>query len=76
MILLSNDINPEDQIKKGISGIDLGNCTNVIKEYHKIPLEENLIVLNMELKNNESQYNYDGDKSFNLGKNTQLEINI
>ena len=74
MILLSNDINPEDQIKKGISGIDLGNCTNVIKEYHKIPLEENLIVLNMELKNNESQYNYDGDKSFNLGKNTQLEI--
>ena len=74
MILSSDDINPEEQLKKGISGIDLGNCTNVLKEYYKSPKEENLIVLNMELKNNESQNNNNEDKSFNLGKDTQLEI--
>ena len=74
VILSSDDMNPEEQLKKGISAFDLGNCTNVLKEYYNISQEENLIILNMETKNDESQKNNNDDKSFNLGKITQLEI--
>ena len=35
--------------------MDLGNCTNIMKEYYNIPKEENLIILNMETKNDKSQ---------------------
>ena len=69
----SDEINPEEQLKNGISAFDLGNCTNVLKEYYDIPDEENLIILNMEIINkNESSNN--NDKSFILEKNTQIEI--
>ena len=66
MVLTSDDIKPEEQLKKGISAIDLGNCTNVLKEFFHISEEENLIILNMELKNDENQnveINNDEDKS-------------
>ena len=33
----SDEINPEEQLKNGISAFDLGNCTNVLKEYYDIP---------------------------------------
>ena len=69
-IISSDEINPEEQLKNGISAFDLGNCTNVLKEHYRIPNEENLIILNMEIKNENDK----SDKSFNLGKNTQLEI--
>ena len=36
VILSSEDINSEEQLKNGISSFDLGNCTNVIKEYYNI----------------------------------------
>ena len=77
IVLSSDNINSEEQLRKGISAVDLGNCTNVMKEYYNIPKEENLIILNMETKYDESQKNASNnndDKSFNLGKNTQLEI--
>ena len=77
MVSTSDNINPEEQLNKGISAIDLGNCTNVIKEYYNISNEENFIILNMELKNDDKQKNENNNKddnSFNLGKNTQLEI--
>jgi len=73
IISTSDEINPEEQLKNGISSFDLGNCTNVLKEYYGIPNEENLIILNMEIINKNESYN-NNDKSFNLGKNTQLEI--
>ena len=73
VILSSDEIDPEEHLKNGISSFDLGNCTNVLKEYYDIPNEENLIILNMEIKN-ENESNKNNDKSFNLGKNTQLEI--
>ena len=72
MVLSSDDMDPEDQIKMGISAIDLGNCSNVLKQHYNIPNEENLIILNIETKNNESSKSE--DKSFNLGKNLHLEI--
>ena len=77
VVMSSDKMNSEEQLKNGISAVDLGNCTNVIKEYYNISQEENLIILNMETKNDESQKNENNnndDKSFNLGKNTQLEI--
>ena len=67
----SDDMDPKEQIKKGISAIDLGNCTNILKEYYNISKYESLIILNMELKNGKNNKN---DKSFNLGKSTQIEI--
>ena len=54
MILTSENINPKDQIKKGISGIDLGNCINTLKDIYKIPKDENLILVSMELKKEEN----------------------
>ena len=71
VILSSDDMNPEVQIKNGISAVDLSNCTNVIKEYYNITKEENLIILNMEIKN---EQNENEGNSFIIEKNTQLEI--
>ena len=71
IVLSSNDIDPTEQIKKGISAIDLGNCTQIIKDYYNISDNDYFIVLNMETKNNERN---DNNNSFNLGKNMQVEI--
>ena len=75
LVSSSDKINPEEQLKQGISAYDLGNCTNDLKKHYNIPDEENLIILNMEFinQNNESDSN-DNTKSFDLGKTTQLEI--
>ena len=56
---------PDEQIKYGISAIDLGNCTEIIKEYYNISKNENLMILNIETKN---IINNKNDNSFNLGK--------
>ena len=78
VVLTSDKMNPEDQLKKGISAIDLGNCTQEIKDHYNISEEENLIILNMETRNDQSQKNESSNnidtKSSNLNKNTQLEI--
>ena len=37
-------MDPKDQIKKGISVIDLSNCTEQIKEYYNISKNESLII--------------------------------
>ena len=76
-VVPSNIINPEEQIKKGISSYDLGNCTNVIKEYYNISNIENLIILNIETINEQKNENNNNDhNSYKLGKNTKLEISI
>ena len=66
----------EDQLKQGISPIDLGNCTKTIKEFYNIDEEENLIVLNQELKyNNENNITSENhDNSNNLEKYSQIEV--
>ena len=75
VFLTSDIIKPEEQLNKGISAIDLGNCTETLKEYYNISNEESLIILNMESKTDKSQnMENNDDRSFNLGKNTQLEI--
>jgi hypothetical protein len=76
VVLSSDNMKPEEQIKMGISAVDLGNCTEVLKEHYNIPKEENLIILNMETKKEENTKNEtsNDDKSFNLGKNIHLEV--
>ena len=77
MIYSVDDMEPKDQLKKGISAIDLGNCTQIIKDYYNIPKNESFIVLNMETKKNKSGENkeYQNNcESFDLGKNIQIEI--
>jgi len=70
IVLSSDNMDPKEQLEKGISAVDLGNCTEIIKDYYNISKEENLIVLNTEIKNSEIGNN----SNFNLGKNIQLEI--
>ena len=74
MILPSDNMDPKEQIKNGISGVDLGNCLNIIKDQNNIERNEDLIIVNIELKNDEDQiFNNDG-KSFISGKFSQIEI--
>ena len=66
----------------GISGVDLGNCTEIIKEYYDISSKENLIILNIESKNFKSKKNITeinndnqiNSNSFNLGKDTKINL--
>ena len=75
VILTSNNMDPKEQIKKGISAIDLGECTQMIKDHYNISENESLIILSMESKKNETKKEEkDNDNSFNLGKNVQIEI--
>ena len=72
VVLSSDNMDPKQQLKNGISAIDLGNCTEVLKEHYNLSKEDNLIIVNMESKNNKS--NTSSDNSFNLGKNIQLDV--
>ena len=75
-IISSEDIDPKEQIKMGISGIDLGNCIEVLKSEYKIPKGENLIIVEIETKENkEKNKNLDIDQeSIDLGKNVELAV--
>ena len=68
VIFSIDNMDPKEQLKNGISAIDLGNCSNTIKDHYKI---DDFIVVNMETKNNETEAN---DNSLNIGKNTQIEL--
>ena len=72
-VLSSNEINHEELFKKGISSFDLGNCTNVLKEFYDIGNKENLIILNTQIKNEKIDSD-NNDGPLNLAKKNQLEI--
>ena len=76
LILTSDDLDPKEQLKKGISAIDLGDCTKSIKDYYNISENESLIILNMESKRNltKTEEEKNNDNSFNLGKEIQIEV--
>ena len=74
VILSSDEMDPKDQLKLGISAIDLGNCTQVLKSHYNISHEESLIILNIETKENQTKNKNNDDSSFNLGKKNQVEI--
>ena len=66
VILTTGRMNILEQIKSGVSAIDLGNCTEVLKEYYNISKEQDLIMINKESDNN--------DNSNNLAKYNQLDV--
>ena len=72
-VLSSDDIKPEEQINKGISAIELGDCVNIVKQNYNISNEENLIIINIESKNEEIKH-INSDNSFNLEKKTEIAI--
>ena len=75
VVMSSNNMKPKDQLDKGISAVDLGNCEQTLRGQYKIPENESLIILNMESKRNETENDKkNNDNSFNLGKTTQIEI--
>ena len=55
---------PEKKKKKGISAIDLGECTQIIKGHYNISENESLIILNMESKNIENNDEEKNDDKF------------
>ena len=75
VVLSSDEMDPKEQIKKGISAIDLGDCIEQLKEYYNISKNESLIILNMESKRNESKTNTENNNNaFDIGKSSQIEI--
>ena len=75
IVSYSDDINPKEEIDIGKSSIDLGNCTQIIKNYYNMSKDEKLITVNMEEKNNKSRENKnDENNSLDLGKNKQIEV--
>ena len=75
VVLSSEQLDPKEEIKKGISAIDLGNCTEQLKEYYNISKDESLIILNMESKRDESKINTENDNNaIEIGKSSQIEI--
>ena len=76
IIISSSDLDPIEQIKKGISGLDMGNCIDKLKEVYKIPSDEDLIVVEIESKEDkEKNKNLDKKKDrIDLGKEVQILI--
>jgi len=77
IILSSNNLHPKHQLDLGISAVDLGKCTQIIKEYYNISEDENLIVVNIELRKSQSKNDMESDDNNNLidiGKYNQIEI--
>ena len=83
--ILSNDKEePEKQLEKGISAVNLGQCSPDIKDYYHISRNESLIILNMESKidniktkeiEEEEEEMESEDNSYNnLRKITQVEV--
>jgi len=75
-IISSSDLDPLEQIKNGISGLNLGNCINILKKHYNIPNEEDLIIVEIETKEDkEKNKNLNKKVDFvNLGKNVQVSI--
>ena len=75
-IIAASDIDPVEQIKNGISGLDLGDCIEILKAHYQIPENEDLIVIEietMEDKEKNKGLNYKID-CIDLGKNVKLSI--
>ena len=75
-IISSSDLDPIEQVKKGISGLNLGNCINILKKHYNIPNDEDLIIVEIETKEDkEKNKNLNKKEDFvNLGKNVQVSI--
>ena len=76
LIISSEDLDPKEQIKNGISGIEFGNCIEVLKDEYRIQNGENLIVVEIESKEDKEKNKY-LDKSkdrVDLGKDVEIAV--
>ena len=75
-IIAASDIDPVEQIKNGISGLDFGDCIETLKAKYNIPADEDLIVIEIESKEDkEKNKNYDRTTdSIDLGKDVKVSI--
>ena len=75
-IISASDVDPVEQINKGISGLDLGDCIEVLKTHYNIPENEDLIVIEIETTEDKEKNQYlDRSKDcIDLGKNVKLSI--
>ena len=75
-IISSNDIDPIEQVKNGISGLDFGDCIQTLKDKYNIPRSEDLIIIEIETKEEkEKNINKDYSKDcIDLGKNVKVSI--
>ena len=67
----------EEQLKSGVSPVDLGNCTKYIKGFYNISEEESFVVLNQEKRDyNDKNITLEksNDNQISLGKQSQVEI--
>ena len=74
IVLSSDDITPEKQLKLGISAVDLGNCIQTIKQYYNMSNNESFIIFNMETKRDKNQEKNNSENRYDLGKNTEISI--
>ena len=77
VISTTDKMSIEEQIEADVSPVDLGDCTKSIKQFYNISDEENLIILNQEIRNNNEKnksLENNNDKSISLGKYSQIEI--
>ena len=70
-IIATKDIDPIEQVKKGISGIYLGECVDTLKEKYNIPESDVLIMIETEFKEDKIS---DDKNSIDLGNNIKITI--
>ena len=75
-VIQSGDLDPKEQIKNGISGLDLGDCVEVLKKAYNIPKEEDLIIVEIESKEDkETNKNLNKKTDYvDIGKEVQVGI--
>ena len=69
-------LNPEIQLENGISSFDLGNCTSIIKDYYDIPIEDNLIIVNIEKINEKYEQNIEKSTEILIYDYSGRQLNI
>ena len=75
-IMAASEVDPIEQIKQGISGLDFGDCIETLKKQYNIPDDEDLIVIEIETtEDKEKNKNLDYTKDcIDLGKNVKVSI--
>ena len=71
-----DELNPEIQLENGISSFDLGNCTSIIKDYYDIPIEDNLIIVNIEKINEKYEQNIEKSTEILIYDYSGRQLNV
>ena len=67
-------LDPVEQIKNGISGLDFGDCIQTLRNKYNISENEDLIVVEIETRLNQTKDKGDSKEQVVLGKETKVSI--